>query len=320
MQVRSEVFKLETADCLSDEYMFKDNFRELDENEPCCKDPNIITNPDGARVCCNCGLTFNQVLVDTERRAYTSDEVNSRRRTEPKWRSFGPRTVITKVAIDSRGHNLPARKQALFSRLSKIQGSLVSSLERNYWEAKPKLSALTLKLHIPGHISDTAWTIYTEVAQQKLTMGRSIDGFITASLYAAIRIHKFPRLLEEIADTGVTPLRSVHRSLGLIVRKVFPKFGYKYQPITTHSLVYRFGNDLKLAITTQKMAAGFLIESKRNGLMAMGKDPKGLAAAALYMSCKIEGEKRTQAEIAEIAKITEVTLRTRVKQIKQYLK
>ncbi len=129
---------------------------QYDEDEPCCKNPEIIVNDDGTQVCRNCGITFGQKFIEAERRAYTEEEVQSRRRTEPKWRSFGPRTVITKVQKDSRGHPLQARKQALFTRLSKIQGSLVSSLERNFWEAKPKLHALCLKLHIPDNISETA--------------------------------------------------------------------------------------------------------------------------------------------------------------------
>jgi transcription initiation factor TFIIB len=214
---------------------------------------------------------------------------------------------------------LEARKQALFSRLSKIQGSLVSSLERNFWEAKPKLNSLALKLSVPNQIVETAWKIYTEVAKQKLTMGRSIDGFVAASLYAAIRIHEFPRLLEELVEVAMLPLRSVHRSLGLIVRKVFPVLKMKYKPVTTRSLVFRFGNELKLSRSIQTKAANMLTKSKRRGLRSMGKDPKGLAAAAIYMAAKKTPEKRTQAEIAEIARITEVTLRTRVKQIRSYL-
>ncbi len=46
-------------------------------------------------------------------RAYTNEEVQARRRTEPKWRSFGPRTVITGVNADARGHQLEAKKQTL---------------------------------------------------------------------------------------------------------------------------------------------------------------------------------------------------------------
>ena len=47
----------------------------------------------------------------------------------------------------------------------------------------------------------------------------------------------------------------------------------------------------------------------------MGKDPKGLAAAALYMAAKPTDERLTQRTIAKAAHITEVTLRTRAKQI-----
>ncbi|MHA1584266.1 MAG: transcription initiation factor IIB, partial [Promethearchaeota archaeon] len=257
-----------------------------DEEEKCCPNPSIISNEDGLRVCQNCGMTFGQAYADSERRAYTAEEVSNRRRTEPKWRSFGPRTVITGVGTDARGHHLEARKQALFSRLSKIQGSLVSSLERNFWEAKPKLNALSLKLSVPSQIVETAWKIYSEVARQKLTMGRSIDGFTTASLYAAIRIHDFPRLLEEVVEVAMIPLRSVHRSLGLIVRNVFPVLHMKYKPVTTKSLVYRFGSELKLEMKTQTDAANILEKTRRKGLKSMGKDPKGLAAGAIYMACK----------------------------------
>ncbi len=42
----------------------------------------------------------------------------------------------------------------------------------------------------------------------------------------------------------------------------------------------------------------------------MGKDPKGLAATALYIAAKPTSERQTQAEIADAARITEVTLRT----------
>lgn len=299
--------------------MYPNNLDYEDDDTPCCPNPDIFTNEDGVKVCRNCGLTFGQAFVESERRAYTNEEVQMRRRTEPKWRSFGPRTVITGVQTDARGHQLEAKKQALFSRLSKIQGSLVSSLERNYWEAKPKLTTLSNKMQIPNQIVETAWKIYTEVARQKLTMGRSIDGFVSASLYAAVRIHDFPRLLEELVEYAHLPLRSVHRSLGLVVRKVLPVLKMKYQPVTTKSLVYRFGNELKLPMQVQTFAAELLIKSKKNGLKSMGKDPKGLAAAAIYMACKNAEEKRTQAQIADVARITEVTLRTRVKQIKSYL-
>ena len=290
-----------------------------EDDGPCCNDPQIIVNEEGMRVCVNCGLVLGQSFVSTEKRAYTADEVKNRRLTEPRWRSYGPRTIIGMNSPDAKGQSLEARRQALFNRLSKIQGSLVNSLERNFWEARPKINQLAQKLNMPEHILETAWKIYSEVAKQKLTMGRSIDSFVTASVYAAIRIHDFPRMLEEIVDVAMMPLRSVHRSLGLVVRLVLPVLKLRYKPISPEPLVFRFGNDLNISIALQKKAADMLHNAMRKGLKKMGKDPKGLAAAALYIITKPTPERRTQTEIAETARITEVTLRTRAKQIKGIL-
>jgi len=54
--------------------------------------------------------------------------------------------------------------------------------------------------------------------------------------------------------------------------------------------------------------------AKRKGITT-GKDPTGLAAAALYIAGMGEGERRTQREIAEAATVTEVTVRNRYKEL-----
>jgi len=283
--------------------------------QECCSIPNIEAR-DGNKVCLNCGMIFERTYVGNERRAYTIEEIQNRRRTEPRWRDFGPRTMLPTTKIDSKGKSIGPKEQALFSRLSKIQNSLISSIERNFWEAKPKLKMLTSKLNVPEYISETAWKIYSLVAKKKLTMGRSINGFIAGSLYAAIRVHDFPRLLDEVCEASLTPRRTVHRSLAMIIRDVLPELNLSYQPITAEKLVFRFGNELNLPIKIQKTAIKMLISASKNGLKRTGKDPKGLAAACIYIAAKEGAMKKTQSDVADIAKITEVTLRSRAKQIK----
>ncbi len=284
----------------------------------CCGKP-FIESRDGNEICINCGLIFERTFVGNERRAYTIEEIQTRRRTEPRWRDFGPRTMLPATKTDSKGKSIGAREQALFSRLSKIQNSLISSIERNFWEAKPKLKMLTSKLNIPEYISETAWKIYSIVAKKKLTMGRSINGFISGSLYAAIRVHDFPRLLDEVCEASLTPRRTVHRSLAMIIREVLPELKLRYQPITAECLVFRFGNELALSILIQKNAIEMLKNASKNGLKRTGKDPKGLAAACIYIAAKNGSVRKTQSRVASIAKITEVTLRSRAKQIKNKL-
>jgi transcription initiation factor TFIIB len=288
------------------------------EEDPCCPNPHIIVE-DGMRVCQSCGMVVSRVYSDAERRAYNMDEVNNRRRTEPKWRCYGCRTVIGQINTDGRGNALQPRKRALFSRLNKIQSSLVNSLERNYWEAKPKLLTLCSKLALPNFVQETAWKIYSSVAKRKLTMGRSIEAFVGASLYAAIRVHDFPRLLEEVVDVAMISTRNMHKSLGIIVHKVLPTLNLRYKPLGPKALIYRFGNELNVSMGIQQNANSILKLASRQGLRGLGKDPKGLAAAAIYLSARDSMEKRTQSQIASIARITEVTLRTRAKQIVTYL-
>lgn len=284
----------------------------------CCNKPSVQIR-DGNRVCLNCGMISQKEFVVNERRAYTIQEIQNRKRTEPRWRDFGPRTMLPNTKTDSKGKSIGAREQALFSRLSKIQNSLISSIERNFWEAKPKLKMLCSKLNIPDYISDSAWKIYSLVAKKKLTMGRSINGFIAGALYAAIRVHDFPRLLDEVCESSLTPRRTVHRSLAMIIREILPELNLKYQPIKAETLIYRFSNNLELPMKIQKCAIEMLKTASKNGLKRTGKDPKGLAAACIYIAARDGNMRKTQSIVADIAKITEVTLRSRAKQIKSKL-
>jgi len=293
----------------------KEENEELPIEAPCCEDPRI-ENKEGDVVCVHCGTVHDRNIVGLKRRAFTAEEVEKRRRTEPRWRRFGPRTTIPSA---TKGDRMSPERKTLFSRLSKIQKSLVSSIERNFWEARPKLKMLTSMLNIPKYIEETAWKIYAEAAKKQLTLGRTIRGFIAASLYAAIRVHEYPRILDEICDAMMISRHKVVKSLGLIIKKILPELGLKYHPITPKKLIYRFGSEAEMSLQTQKKAYDLLSQTFESGLRITGKDPRGFAAAALYMAAKSTPDQRTQSDISDIAGITEVTLRNRLKDIQKYL-
>ena len=286
----------------------------IDLREYCCNNQQINTVA-GIMVCVNCGMVFDVSLVEYERRAYNPQELNERKHSEPRWREFGSRTVLPSTNIDFKGNILDAKQRTLFLRLSKIQNSLITSIERNYWIAKPLLKELSSKLNVPFYISEIAWKIYTCAAKKKLTMGRSIDGILSASLYIAIRIHEFPKILEDISDAMMIPRRTVIRSIALLVREVLPELKLSYKPITSEQLIGKFCNELGLPLQIQKKALKILTLSLKKGISISGKDPKGFAASAIYITIKNTKNHRSQSEIASLAKITEVTLRTRTKEM-----
>jgi len=287
--------------------------------ELCCTKPNIDIK-GGYRVCLNCGLTSDIHLVENERRAYSKEEIEKRRQSEPRWREFGSRTVLSKDKIDYKGQHLTTENKVLFLRLSKIQNSLVSSIERNFWEAKPKMKLIVSKLNIPDYIHEAAWKIYSLIARKKLTMGRSIEGFIAASLYVAVRVHEFPKTLDEISDISMISRKTIIHCLSLIIRDILPELNLTYKPISVSQLIYKFGNELGLSMEIQNCALDLISKTSKKGLSINGKDPRGFAASSIYLAAKFSDQKLTQAEIAKATKITEVTLRTRIKEIKSKMK
>jgi transcription initiation factor TFIIB len=68
----------------------------------------------------------------------------------------------------------------------------------------------------------------------------------------------------------------------------------------------------------RNLAVKLIEKAKESGFNSAGKDPKGIAAAAIYIATKISNENRTQKEISNLAKVTEVTLRMRVKDLQKY--
>ena len=69
---------------------------------------------------------------------------------------------------------------------------------------------------------------------------------------------------------------------------------------------------------TQGAAITILADAKRKRFSA-GKDPMGIAAAALYIACLQSNEKITQKDMADAAGVTEVTVRNRYKLLKMQL-
>jgi transcription initiation factor TFIIB len=66
-------------------------------------------------------------------------------------------------------------------------------------------------------------------------------------------------------------------------------------------------------ITVQK-AVSIISRAKEEGITA-GKDPGGVAAAALYIAGIVTDDRYTQREIADAASVTEVTVRNRYKEM-----
>ncbi|GAB4319521.1 MAG: transcription initiation factor IIB [Promethearchaeota archaeon] len=289
----------------------------LVDGNPCCDEPNI-RDEDGFFVCRNCGLVFDQVLDSSPRRTFTREEIRKRKSNEPVYSPIGPRTVI-RGRSDAKGTLLTAQGRSKFHRLAKIHRSLTTSYERNLWIALPNLQRLQEKLGLPEAVVEDALRIYTRSVKKKLTMGRSIDTLLAASIFVSLRIHNIPRTIEEILEVVELPKKMVVKAYRLILLKILPELKLKVTHFGAVRYVDKFVEDLNFGMRVRNLAVRILKKAKENGLSVEGKDPKGLAAAAIYLAAHKLQVPATQGGVAKVARVTEVTLRMRAKDIRKYI-
>lgn len=282
----------------------------------CCMSPQITT-ASGFTVCQNCGMVFDRVFENTPRRAFTADEIRNRKMNEPVYSPIGPRTVI-RGRTDSSGAILKSNFQSKFSRLGKIHRSLTSSYERNLWIALPNFQRLQEKLGLPGPVVKDAVRIYKNAVKERLTMGRSIEILMAASIFVSLKIHEIPRVVEEIVKVMDVNKKNVVKCYRLLLMRILPQMGIKVGHLGPLRYIEKFGEDLNLPMPVRQNAVRLMKKAKHNGLLIEGKDPKGIAAAAIYISSHLHKLPRTQSEIAKLSHVTEVTLRVRCRDLQKY--
>lgn len=295
----------DTTGVLGDEKL---ETKDEDPYYDCCGNPTIVAYR-GIYVCRNCAVVFGPEIVDAPQRAFTQEEILKKRIREPVYTTIGPRTIM-----NVKEENV--KNKLLYYRLAKINKSVSTTFERNLTVAQPKLLRLVSQLGIPPSILNIAIGIYKKAVTKHLTTGRSINNLVAASVFIACRIRGLPRTIEEIAEVANIPLKVLAKNYRLVMREL--KLNVK--PLTAKYFINRFSTDLKLSMDIQKRAQD-LITVVEDSPDIVGKDPKGIAAAAIYVAIRDLGRKehRSQTQISDTAHISEVTLRNRVKNIKDAL-
>ncbi|MGI0062372.1 MAG: transcription initiation factor IIB, partial [Nitrosotalea sp.] len=134
------------------------------------------------------------------------------------------------------------------------------------------------------------------------------------ALYMACRESSTPRTLNEIARQINIKRKDISRSYRLLLEELDMTMPV-LDPIKCMS---RIASQAGLSEKVKRRALEILKEANDMELSA-GKDPMGLAAAALYLSCTVNGDGTTQKVIAMAAGVTEVTIRNRYKGLKESL-
>ena len=142
-----------------------------------------------------------------------------------------------------------------------------------------------------------------------------MTSLISASLYAACREHNIPRTLDDIAKAGNVERRILSRDLRTIIKKL----GLNLNQYDTASFISKISNNMNLKEKTKRGAFEILKRCEEEEITA-GKHPVAQAAASLYISCILNGERISQKKFSIEAGVSDVTIRNRTVLIKKILK
>jgi transcription initiation factor TFIIB len=283
----------------------------------------MVTDPESGEIICrNCGIVMLDKIQESrpEWRAFTADDDNDRSRTGTPSslarHDMGLSTVIGRADKDASGNAIDVSMRSTMDRLRAwdFRTQAHTPTDRNLRQAFSELERLKDKLGLSDVIIEKTAYIYRKAQERGLVRGRTISSVLAAAIYIACRESGTSRTLKDIASISNIKRKDIARTYRLLVLEL----NYKIPMVDPIKCIVRVANKANLSEKTKRQAMNIMHSVTRSGISA-GKDPMGLAASVLYLSCMNTGESRTQTEISEAAGVTEVTVRNRYKNLKRQL-
>ena len=288
-----------------------------------CKSNNVITDPEAADIVCSkCGMVISDKIQETrqESRTFLANEVEDRRRTgmptSLALSDMGLSTVIARSDKDASGYEINPSMLSTMHRLRTwdCRTQVRTSTDRNLRFAFNELHTLKDKLGLPHTIIEKTAYIYRKAQARRLVRGRSISAVLTAAIYISCRELGIPRSLDDIAIISNIKRKSIAKCYRLLIYEL----DIQIPTLDPMKCIVKVANKAVLNEKTKRHAIDVMKNVTKKEISA-GKNPMGLAATVVYISCIKTGEHRTQKDIAEAAGITDATLRNRFKDLKDKL-
>lgn len=271
----------------------------------CCPEcDGRLTTDTSETVCAECGLVVAADHIDHGPEWRSFPEGESRERTgAPLTRSRHDRGLSTEIGRTTR---IKGRKRRKFARL-RVQHSraqISSKRERNQVYVFTEIRSITARLSLPSHIREMASTLFRSAQDADIVRGRSLEGFAAACVYAACRVQRVSRTVEEVVSRARADGAELRAAYAALNREL----GIPTGPIDPVEYIPRYATRLGVSARVERRAREYAVESRETGL-ASGRNPSGVAAACIYTaSCDFDGAV-TQRAAADVANVTPVTVR-----------
>ncbi len=291
----------------------------------CNRSDKIVTDPESGEIICSaCGMVLSDKVEDTshsERHIFTGEQMDETRArtgapTSLASHDMGLATIVGNNDRDASGTKIDPSIRSTMQRLRTwdFRLKLNTPSDRSLREAFQLLDTLKDKLGLSDAVVENTAYLYRKAQQRKFLRGRTIPSVICAATYIACRDLGISKTMKDIAAASNVKRKNIAR----IYRQLVLELDYKVPNIDPLKCVTKVANNANLTEKTKRQALNIMEKVTENEISA-AKDPMGLAATVLYISCIKTGENISQKEISHAAGVTGVTLRNRFKDLKNHL-
>lgn len=238
---------------------------------------------------------------------YIVDDSAELEHSEPGWTEYEKRRLapakrsryLSKGTCIGTSAERARTRTVGFARLQTRLTSREQTLRAGLSELRSVVAALSLSDSVAEHGA----TMLRRAASEGLLSGRSVDAMGAACVYVAAKQREVPLTNQVVAQHAAesesrirTHVRVLQRQLGV---EIPPSTPFDYIPKITSAV----GMDMGI-----ECAARSLLESAQQCINLSGKNPAGLAAAAIYTVADDFGQPLTQPQLAKAAEVSVVTI------------
>ena len=286
-------------------------------------DTRLKTDDGSERYCPDCGLVVEEDNIDhgPEWRAFNHEERQNKARTgSPQKESIHDKGLSTHIDWrdkDANGRSISQKKRRKMKRLRRWdeQSRTKNSKERNLKKALGEVNRMTSALGLPDDVNEMASVIYRRAVDDDLLVGRSIEGMASAALFCACRKSQIPRTLSRIGEVSRVPQDDISSAY----RYLSNELNLELPPADPNKFLPGVASDADVPQKVEAEAANLVSAYVEDGSHS-GRNPVGVAAAALYTANKILGSEVSlrQEDVAEAGDVCVVTIRTRYEELITY--
>lgn len=278
-----------------------------------------ITDYDsGEIVCGDCGIIINEKLETSDKEWRSFDGEPERSRVgQAISHTFGNQRLFTNIGNESwdfsgKPLSFVTKGNMHRLRLFDARSKNHTSSDKNFYKMLYELDKLRQKLAISDTTIEKAAYLFRKAMKKKLTRGRNTVLLAASCLYTACRENETPRTLNDIADALNVKKTKVSACFRLLVNEL----DLTLPTVNLSKCIVRIANNVGVSEKVKRHAIEIMYNAEQSNITA-GKEPMGLAAAAVYLAGVDLGEYYSKANLAQIAKTTTVTIRTRSNELRQ---